>query len=57
MLKEEIIRKSKLAWTAPILLADKPNKKVKFCMNYRKLNEIIKKDIYFLPRIDNIPIN
>jgi hypothetical protein len=42
MLKEEIIRKSKLAWTVPILLVDKSNKKVKYCVNYRKFNEIIK---------------
>jgi hypothetical protein len=54
MLKEEIIWKSKFTWVAPVLLVNKPNKRVRFCVNYRKLNEITKKDVYFLPKIDNI---
>jgi hypothetical protein len=53
MLKENIIRKSKSAWAAPVLLVDKPNKGVKFCVDYQKLNKITKKNIYLLPRIDN----
>jgi hypothetical protein len=52
MLKEGIIWKSKFTWTAPVLLVDKPNKRVRFCVNYRKLNEITKKNVYSLPRID-----
>jgi hypothetical protein len=54
MLKEGIIWKSKFTWAAPILLIDKPNKGVKFCVNYRKLNEITKKNVCFLPKIDDI---
>jgi hypothetical protein len=54
MLKEDIIWKSKLVWTVPVLLVDKPNKSIRFCVNYRKLNEISKKDVYSLLKIDNI---
>jgi hypothetical protein len=53
MLKEGIIWKLKFTWTAPILLVNKPNKKVRFCVNYRKSNEITKKNVYSLPRIDD----
>ena len=48
MLKEEIIRKSKSNWAAPVLLVEKPNKRVWFCIDYWKLNEITKKDVYSL---------
>jgi hypothetical protein len=51
MLKEGIIWKSKFTWAAPILLVDKPNKRVKFCVNYRKLNEITKRMFIFCQRL------
>ena len=54
MLKERIIRKSKSDWAAPVLLVEKPNKGVRFCINYRKLNKVTKKDMYLLPCIDNM---
>jgi hypothetical protein len=54
MLKERTIWKSKFAWATPVLLVDKSNKGVKFCVNYRKFNEITKKNVYSLPRIDDI---
>jgi hypothetical protein len=35
------------------LLVHKPNKRVRFCVDYWKFNEITKKDVYSLPKIDD----
>jgi hypothetical protein len=47
MLKGGIIWKLKFTWATPILLVDKPNKRVRFCVNYRKFNEIMKRIFIF----------
>jgi hypothetical protein len=54
MLKRDVIRPSKSPWASPILLADKKNGKVRFCVDYRRLNELTVKDAYPLPRMDEI---
>jgi hypothetical protein len=38
----------------PILMAKKPGGGLRFCMDYRKLNSITKKDQYPLPLIDKL---
>jgi Reverse transcriptase (RNA-dependent DNA polymerase) len=43
-----------VSMAAPILLADKKNGKVCFCVDYRHLNSVTKQDVYPLPRIDDI---
>ena len=54
MVKRKVIRKSNSPWAAPILLADKKNGNVRFCVDFRHLNEKTKKDSYPLPRMDEI---
>ena len=54
MLKRRVIRPSKSPWASPILLADKKNGKVRFCVDYRRLNELTVKDAYPLPRMEEI---
>jgi hypothetical protein len=54
MLKRRVIRPSKSPWASPILLADKKNGKVRFCVDYRRLNEVTVKDAYPLPRMEEI---
>lgn len=54
MLKNDIIEVSESAWSSPILLVPKPNNKWRFCVDYRSLNKVTKKDAYPLPYISSI---
>lgn len=54
MLDNGLIRLSESPWTSPVVLVKKKNGKPRFCIDYRKLNNITKKDAYPLPRIDEM---
>ena len=54
MLSQGVIRASSSSWTSPIVLVPKKNGGFRFCMDYRRINGITKKDVYPLPRIDDI---
>ena len=54
MLDAEIIQPSNSPWTSPIVVASKKGNKKRFCVDYRKLNEVTLKDAYPLPRIDEM---
>lgn len=54
MFERGVIQKSQSPWASPILLADKKNGKVRFCVDYRKLNDNTIKDSYPLPKMDDI---
>jgi hypothetical protein len=43
MMNERIIRKSKSEWTTLIIFIEKPNKGVRFCINYWKLKKLLRK--------------
>ena len=49
--KQGIIRESNSPWANPICLVRKKSGKIRPCVDYRRLNEITKKDAFPLPRI------
>ncbi|GBM53776.1 Retrovirus-related Pol polyprotein from transposon 297 [Araneus ventricosus] len=53
MVDNGIIEESSGPWTSPIVLVKKKDGSTRFCVDYRKLNEITKKDSYPLPRVDD----
>ena len=53
MLRNKVIEPSKSPWASPIVLIPKKDCTLRFCVDYRKLNEVTVKDSYALPRIDD----
>src|SRR3954465_1429244 len=65
MIKNMLIRNSKSPWASLVVLAPKKKSYVekgvveeilapRFCVNYKKTNDVTKKDAYPLPRIDDL---
>ena len=54
MIDNKLIRESTSPWASPVMLVAKKNRKKRFCVDYRKLNAITKKDSYPLLRIDEL---
>ena len=54
MLKNDIIQPSNSPWSSPIILVRKRDGSTRFCIDYRKVNSVTRKDAYPLPRLDDI---
>lgn len=55
ILREQgVIRPSKSSWATNIVLVRKKDGKHRVCIDFRGLNMVTKKDVYPLPRIDDI---
>lgn len=54
MLADDIIEPSKSSWSSPIVMIRKPDSTYRFCLDFRKLNQVTKKDAYPLPQMESI---
>ncbi|CAF4416611.1 unnamed protein product, partial [Rotaria magnacalcarata] len=53
-LQQTIIEPSTSPWCSPVVLVRKKDGSTRFCVDYRKLNDISVKDSFPLPRIEDI---
>jgi hypothetical protein len=51
-LDKGFIKASQAPYAAPVLFVKKPDGSLRFCIDFRKLNQITRKDRYLLPLID-----
>ncbi|CAB4439835.1 unnamed protein product [Rhizophagus irregularis] len=54
MLKEGIIQESYGSWSSPVVIVDKKTGDKRFCIDFRKINQMTITDTYPLPRIDDL---
>ena len=54
MLDQGLIQKSNSEYSSPVVLVEKPDKSLRFCVNYQKLNAITKKRTFPLPNPDEL---
>lgn len=52
MLEDKVIEPSDSPWAVYVCLVKKKDGTNRFCIDFRKLNSITRKDAYLLPRID-----
>jgi hypothetical protein len=54
MLSKGLICPSASPWGSPVLFVDKRDGTIRLCVDYRKLNEVIIKNKYPLPKIEEL---
>ena len=52
MMEDGVIEHAQSEWASPVVIVAKKDGSLRFCIDYRKLNDLTVKDSYPLPRID-----
>jgi hypothetical protein len=52
MMRQGIVEHAQCEWRSNVVLVRKKDGSLRFCVDYRKLNDVTRKDSYPLPRID-----
>lgn len=54
MLASGVIQPSMSPWASPISLVEKKDGRLRFCMDFRKLNQVAKFDAYPMPLVEDV---
>jgi len=54
MQQQGVIEPSNSPWASPVVLVCKKDRSLQFCIDYRKLNKVTRKDSSTLPRVNDL---